>query len=107
MTAGHFHAPVFTIAWPSGEFGAMGIEGAVRLGMRKELDAIADPAARERAVQVAVATAVDRGKAISMASHLEIDGVIDPVDTRRWIARGMTSVPPAAEPRARRFIDTW
>jgi acetyl-CoA carboxylase carboxyltransferase component len=106
MTAGHFHAPVFTVSWPTGEFGAMGIEGAARLGLRKELAALPDDAAREQMVQQAVAYQSERGKAISMASYLEIDGVIDPADTRAWILRGLRSMPPPA-PRERRFIDTW
>jgi acetyl-CoA carboxylase carboxyltransferase component len=106
MTAGHFHAAAFTIAWPSGEFGAMGIEGAVRLGMKKQLEAIADPVAREAAVQAAVAVAMERGKAISMASYLELDAVIDPADTRGWLVRGLAAFPvPADLPR--RFLDTW
>jgi acetyl-CoA carboxylase carboxyltransferase component len=108
MTGGNFHAPAFTAAWPSGEFGAMGLEGAVRLGMRKQLDAIADPEQRERTVQQLVAAAYERGKAISMASYLELDAVIDPADTRAWIMRGLKAMPPP-EPGAlpRRFIDTW
>jgi acetyl-CoA carboxylase carboxyltransferase component len=105
MTGGHFHAPVFTIAWPTGEFGAMGIEGAVRLSLRKQLEAIADPAAREQLVQTEVAAATERGKAISMASYLELDGVIDPSETRGWLVRGMDSVFPTTP--ARRFVDTW
>jgi acetyl-CoA carboxylase carboxyltransferase component len=106
MTGGHFHAPLFTIAWPTGEFGAMGIEGAARLALRKELEALPDDAARERLVQQAVAYQSERGKAISMASYLEIDGVIDPADTRAWVLRGLKSTPPA-EHRERRFLDTW
>jgi len=64
----------------------MGLEGAVKLGMRRELDAIEDPAERERAYEATVAAAYERGKGISMASYFEIDDVIDPADTRRWIA---------------------
>ncbi len=105
MSGGHFHAPFFTIAWPTGEFGGMGLEGAVKLAMRKQLAAIENPEEREQMFQSMVAYAYDRGKAISMASYLEIDAVIDPADTRRWILRALASVPPP-EPR-RRFIDTW
>jgi acetyl-CoA carboxylase carboxyltransferase component len=106
LTAGHFHAPVATCAWPSGEFGAMGIEGSVRLGFRKELEA-APAAERDALFDKLVAQAIERGRATNMASHLEIDDVIDPADTRRWLARGLSSV--AARPlRERRgFIDTW
>ncbi len=85
MAAGGFKAPLFTIGWPTSEFGAMGLEGAVRLGMRRELEAIEDPAERERAFDAAVAAAYERGKGISMASYFEIDDVIDPADTRRWV----------------------
>ena len=85
MAAGGFKAPLFTIGWPTSEFGAMGLEGAVRLGMRRELEAIDDPAERERAFDAAVAAAYERGQGISMASYFEIDDVIDPADTRRWV----------------------
>jgi acetyl-CoA carboxylase carboxyltransferase component len=106
MAGGHFHAPFFTVAWPTGEFGGMNLEGAVRLGMRKELEAIDDPAAREQSFQVMVGVAYERGKAINMASLLELDAVIDPAETRAFIARGLRAVPPAPPPR-RRFVDTW
>ena len=105
MAGGHFHAGVFTVSWPTGEFGAMGIEGAVRLSLRKKLEALDDEAARDALVAEAVAVAYERGKAISMASYLEIDGVIDPAQTRSWIVRGLDSTAPV--PRERRFIDTW
>jgi acetyl-CoA carboxylase carboxyltransferase component len=85
MAGGGFKAPLFTVGWPTSEFGAMGLEGAVRLGMRRELEAIADPEERERAFQATVAAAYERGKGISMAEYGEIDDVIDPADTRRWI----------------------
>jgi acetyl-CoA carboxylase carboxyltransferase component len=85
MAAGSFKAPVFCVGWPTAEFGAMGLEGAVKLGMRRELEAIDDPAERERSYQAMVAAAYDRGSAISMASYFEIDDVIDPADTRRWV----------------------
>lgn len=107
MAGGHFHAPLFTVSWPTGEFGAMGIEGAVKLALRKQLEATADPAAREQMIQAGVAYAHERGKAISMASFLEIDAVIDPADTRAWILRALASAPPAGAPPERRFIDTW
>jgi acetyl-CoA carboxylase carboxyltransferase component len=105
MAGGHFHAPFFTVAWPTGEFGGMNHEGAVRLGMKKQLDAISDPAAREQAVQNMVAVAHERGKAINMAALLELDAVIDPADTRAWLVRGLQSARPS--PPGRRFVDTW
>lgn len=109
MTGGSFHAPFFTVAWPSGEFGAMGLEGAVRLGYRKELAAINDPQERQATFETMVDEAYERGKAINMASYLEIDDVIDPLETRHWITRGLHSVPASTpgEGRRRPFIDTW
>jgi acetyl-CoA carboxylase carboxyltransferase component len=86
MAGGGFKAPQFTVAWPTSEFGAMGLEGAVQLGMRRELEAIADPEERERVYQATVEAAYERGRGISMASYGEIDDVIDPTDSRRWIA---------------------
>jgi acetyl-CoA carboxylase carboxyltransferase component len=86
MAGGSFKAPLFTVGWPTSEFGGMGLEGAVRLGMRRELDAIEDPAERERVFQATVAAAYEHGKALNMAAYGEIDDVIDPADSRRWIA---------------------
>jgi acetyl-CoA carboxylase carboxyltransferase component len=106
LTAGHFHAPAATCAWPSGEFGAMGIEGSVRLGFRKELEAV-PPAQRDALFDQLVAQAIERGRATNMASHLEIDDVIDPADTRRWLARGLATACARALPPRRGFIDAW
>jgi acetyl-CoA carboxylase carboxyltransferase component len=86
MAGGGFKAPLFTVAWPTSEFGAMGLEGAVRLGMRRELEAIEDEAERERLFEATVAAAYERGRGLSMAAYGEIDDVIDPADSRRWIA---------------------
>ena len=94
MTAGGFHAALATVAWPTAEFGAMGLEGAVRLGYRKELDAQSDPIQREALYQQLLAHQYEQGKAINMAETLEIDAVIDPAETRAWIAR----VLPCASP---------
>ena len=91
MTGGGFHEPVFTVAWPSGEFGAMGLEGAVRLGYRKELDAVPAGAQRDALYQRLVDEHYSKGKAINMATTLEIDAVIDPAETRSWLARGLVS----------------
>ena len=104
LTAGHFHAPVATVAWPSGEFGAMGLEGAVRLGFRKELAAAAD-SDRDALFDKLLAQSIERGRATNMASHLEIDDVIDPATTRRWLARGLASAGPLRERRG--IVDTW
>jgi acetyl-CoA carboxylase carboxyltransferase component len=91
MTAGGFHSPMFTVAWPTGEFGAMGLEGAVRLGYKKELAATSDEVAREALFQQLLASEVAKGSAISMAEHLEIDAVIDPAMTRTWLISGLES----------------
>jgi acetyl/propionyl-CoA carboxylase alpha subunit/acetyl-CoA carboxylase carboxyltransferase component len=107
MAGGSFHAPVFIVSWPTGEFGGMGLEGAVRLGFRKELEAQPTPEAREALFREKVAQSYARGKAINMAAYLEIDDVIDPADTRRWILRGLKSVPPRAPGKRRTVIDTW
>jgi acetyl-CoA carboxylase carboxyltransferase component len=85
MAGGGFKAPLFTIAWPTSEFGAMGLEGAVRLGMRRELEAIDDPKERERLFEASVAAAYERGQGVNMAAYGEIDDVIDPADSRRWL----------------------
>ena len=86
MTAGDLRRPAITVAWPTGEFGGMGLEGAVRLGYRRELDAIGDPAARQARYEQLVAEQYTRGKALSTAMAFEIDDVIDPADTRAVIA---------------------
>ncbi len=107
MAGGHFHAPFFIVSWPTGEFGGMNLEGAVRIGMRKQLEAIEDPAAREEMAQAMIAEAHQRGKALNMASLLELDAVIDPAETRSWIVRGLRSAPRPVREGRRRFIDTW
>lgn len=85
MAAGSFRAPRFVIAWPTGEIGGMGLEGAVRLGFARELAAIEDPAERQQAFDNLVQLAYANGKALTAATVLELDDVIDPADTRRWI----------------------
>jgi acetyl-CoA carboxylase carboxyltransferase component len=105
LAAGGLHRPVFTVAWPSGEFGAMGLEGAVRLGFRKELEAAAEGPAREALFQRLVAQQYAQGEALNLAATLEIDAVIDPADTRPWLARGLASA--QVRPLVARFVDTW
>jgi acetyl-CoA carboxylase carboxyltransferase component len=109
MTAGSLLAPDFTVAWPTGEFGPMGFEGAVRLGFSKQLDAIEDPAMRQQMFEGLVAAAYQKGKALNMAAHLELDDVIDPADTRRWLVRGLAAMPAPAprSGRKRPFVDAW
>lgn len=99
MAGGSFKAPIFTVAWPTSEFGAMGLEGAVKLGFRAELEAISDPAERSAAYDKMVDHMYEIGKGTSMADHFEIDDVIDPADTRRWIVAALVSAGPPP-PRA-------
>ncbi len=109
MMGGSTKAPLACLAWPTGEFGGMGLEGAVRLGYRRELDAADDPEAREELFQELVDRMYQIGKALSVASYFEIDDVIDPADTRRWLTALLESAP-APLPRAgkkRPNIDTW
>jgi acetyl/propionyl-CoA carboxylase alpha subunit/acetyl-CoA carboxylase carboxyltransferase component len=109
MAGGHTHAPFFCIAWPSAEFGAMGLEGAVQLAFKKQLNAVPDPADREKLLRRMVEGLREQGKGINIASHLEIDDVIDPAETRSWLLRGLRALPPERRARgaARGFIDTW
>jgi acetyl-CoA carboxylase carboxyltransferase component len=109
MAGGSFKAPLFTVAWPTGEFGGMGLEGAVKLGYRKELAAVEDPVERKALFEKMVAKMYEIGKAVSVASHFEIDDVIDPADSRKWIVTALQSTPKPA-PRTgkkRPCIDTW
>jgi acetyl-CoA carboxylase carboxyltransferase component len=94
MTAGDLHRPAVTVAWPTGEFGGMGLEGAVRLGYRKELDAIDDPAARRARYDELVAEYYNRGRALSTATAFEIDDVIDPAGTRAVLAATLSRSAP-------------
>ena len=109
MAGGSFRAPFFTVAWPTGEFGGMGLEGAVKLGYRKELAAVEDPAARKALFDQMVARAYEHGKALNTASHFEIDDVIDPVESRPWITSALRSVLPPARSagKKRPCVDTW
>lgn len=93
MVGGSMHVPFFTVSWPTGEFGGMGLEGAVKLGFRKELEAIGDPEAREKEYERLVEKAYQHGKALNAASYLEIDEVIDPKDSREWILMGIRANP--------------
>jgi acetyl-CoA carboxylase carboxyltransferase component len=109
MAGGSFKVPMFTVSWPTGEFGGMGLEGAVKLGYRNELAAIDDPEERERSYQEMVQRMYDRGKGVSMAQAFEIDDVIDPADSRRWVSMALETAP-APAPRSgkkRPHVDTW
>lgn len=109
MTGGSFTAPVYAASWPTGEFGGMGLEGAVRLGYRKELEAVPEGPERDALFEKLVARMYDIGKATEAASHLEIDAVIDPADTRAVIIRALDAAPHARHGKGsrRNFVDTW
>lgn len=106
MAGGSLHESVFTVAWQTGEFGGMGLEGAVKLGFRKELEAEQDPNKREALYEKLVSALYEKGKAINAATYLEFDEVIDPKDTRKWIATALNSLPnPKKE--SHRIVDSW
>jgi acetyl-CoA carboxylase carboxyltransferase component len=108
MMGGSTKAPLACVSWPTGEFGGMGLEGAVRLGYRKELDAAPDDERREALFREMVDRLYEHGKAVSVASHFEIDDVIDPVDTRRWITTVLEAAPtPERAGKRRPYVDSW
>jgi len=108
MAGGSLHEPLLTVGWPTAELGPMGLEGAVRLGFRRELEAIADESAREERVQELTAAAHERAKALNAATLFELDDVIDPAETRGLIAATLAAAGSSYQPRSeRRFVDAW
>lgn len=107
MAAGSFHATLSTVAWPTAELGGMGLEGAVRLGFRRELDAAADGAERQALFDLLVSKAYEHGKALNVASVFELDDVIDPADTRRHVTELLRALPPERDRPERPCVDTW
>ena len=109
MTGGSFAAPEYIASWPSGEFGGMGLEGAVWLGFKKELEAVEDEAERQELFDTLLAALYEKGKATEAATYLEIDAVIDPADTREVILKVLEAAPKSKPPQHKRrnFIDTW
>jgi acetyl-CoA carboxylase carboxyltransferase component len=108
MVAGSLHEPLLTVAWPSAHLGPMGLEGAVRLSLRRELEAIEDDAEREQRVRDVTALAQENAKAINSAQLFEIDDVIDPAETRALIAATFAAATAGGPPtRGHRFVDTW
>jgi acetyl-CoA carboxylase carboxyltransferase component len=107
LTAGSFHAPMRTAAWPTGEFGGMGLEGYVRLGYRKELEALPEGPAREALFQRLLQERVDAGSAMNMAATLEIDAVIDPAATRQWVVGGLAAAGKGSRGAVRGMVDAW
>jgi len=109
MGGGNHKLPAFTVSWPTGEFGGMGLEGQVKLGRRRELEAVSDPAERRALFERLVAQAYERARALNAAHVFEVDDVIDPADTRRWLVAGLRSCPPPP-PRTgkkRPCVDAW
>lgn len=106
MLGGHLKRPQFTVAWPTGEFGPMGLEGAVKLGFRRELDALPEGAQREQRFRQLVDQMYEQGKAANVATYFEIDDVIDPAESRRWLVDGLRAKRATPEPSGR-FIDSW
>jgi acetyl-CoA carboxylase carboxyltransferase component len=109
MGAGNHKLPLFTIAWPTAEFGGMGLEGQVKLGRRRELEAIADPQERNAAFERMVAAAYERGRALNAAHVFEVEDVIDPAESRRWLLAGLKACPPVLprDGKKRPCIDPW
>jgi acetyl/propionyl-CoA carboxylase alpha subunit/acetyl-CoA carboxylase carboxyltransferase component len=107
MAGGGFRSAGFTVSWPTGEFGPMGLEGAVRLGFKKELEAVPDGPERQALYDRLVARMYERGHALSTASAVEIDAVIDPAQTRRWVSQGIASAAYRAGLPRRGFVDAW
>jgi acetyl-CoA carboxylase carboxyltransferase component len=109
MAGGSFKTPYFSVAWPTGEFGGMGLEGSVKLGYRHELAAIEEPQERRRVYEEMVATAYEHGKALSNATYFGIDDTIDPADSRWWVASLLRSirVPQRQGVKKRPAIDAW
>ena len=106
MAGGSFHEPFFTITWPTAEMGPMGLEGAVELGFRKELDATANETERQALFEQLVSNLYKKGKAVSVATAFEIDAVIDPAETRSWITRGRLAAAKRSRP-PRNYVDVW
>src|ERR687883_1185918 len=111
MTGGSLQEPLLTVAWPGAHLGPMGLEGAVRLALRKELEAIEDEEAREERVRELTAAALDNAKAINAAQLFELDDVIDPAETRSLIAATLAAAAGAGDraqpPRGHPFVHTW
>ncbi|MDA0353594.1 MAG: carbamoyl-phosphate synthase large subunit [Chloroflexi bacterium] len=109
MGGGYYKEPLFLVSWPTGEFGGMGLEGQVKLGFRNELAAIEDPEERLKEYERLVAEAYERGGALNVATSFGIDQVIDPAESRTWVANILRAMRPPAprEGKKRPYIDTW
>jgi len=109
MAGGSVLEPMFCVSWPTGEFAGMGLEGQIKLGYRNELAAVDDPQERQALFDEMVGRMYEHGKALNTATYFEIDDVIDPLDSRRWITSALAAAPPPAarSGKKRPCIDTW
>ena len=109
MAGGNLRFPYFYVAWPTGEFAPMGIEGQVKLGYRAELEAVEDPEERRILFEKLVAGLYESGKAVNRTTNFSVDEVIDPADTRKWVVNILASIRPPAprDGKKRPMIDTW
>jgi acetyl-CoA carboxylase carboxyltransferase component len=107
MAAGSMHEPLLTVGWPTAELGAMGLEGAVKLGFRRELEAIADTGEREQRIRDLTAAAHEHSKALNAATLFELDDVVDPAETRRLIASTLEAAGSTDRRGGHRFVDAW
>jgi acetyl-CoA carboxylase carboxyltransferase component len=109
MTGGSFQSPNYMACWPTGEIGPMGLEGAVTLGYKKELDAASDEEEKQALFNRLVAQKYEKGKASEAAAYLEMDAVIDPADTRAVVLQALDSASQAglSDRQRRNFVDTW
>ncbi|MBC8272409.1 MAG: carbamoyl-phosphate synthase large subunit, partial [Gammaproteobacteria bacterium] len=109
MAGGSYKTPFFTVSWPTGEYGGMGLEGSVKLGYRAELAAIEDPEERLETYEKMVAKAYQTGKALNYASLFSVDDTIDPADSRHWVSNIMKSIrrEPKGPGKRRASIDAW
>ncbi|MEZ4502934.1 MAG: carboxyl transferase domain-containing protein [Dehalococcoidia bacterium] len=109
MAGGSYKEPAFTVSWPTGEFGGMGLEGSVKLGYRNELAAIEDGDERRERYEQMVAEAYRRGRALNQATRFGIDDVIDPAESRAWVANTLKAAKPPMprEGKKRSFVDGW
>ncbi|MEI7711311.1 MAG: carboxyl transferase domain-containing protein [Rhodospirillales bacterium] len=109
MGGGNLLIGAFCVSWPTGEFGGMGLEGKVKLGNQRAFAAIEDPTERLALYEKLVAAEYERGKALNVGSLYEVDDVIDPAATRKWIVAGLRAMPAKAkrEGKKRGWVDAW
>ena len=109
MAGGNFSAPYYTVSWPTGEFGPMGLEGQVKLGYRAELAAIEDADKRRQYFEEMVAQSYQEGKALERSTTFPIDDTIDPAETRFWLVNLLASIRPPIQRdgKKRPMIDAW